>query len=192
MGLFDWFRRKPKPQPNPVQAGDDLDEPRCHHYTLAHHALRHMALGDPLMFLGVLASPEGTRFLSDMLRRVSEHCRERENRPDFSVDDITVHTVQAGDFPCVVIEMPRPRATAEAHMVAAVLMTSLDNGPPTREEAQARYFTLERGMSIDDGQPYTVLCEWSDEAHMNYGAGPPAEVSAFVAAITDHLNQPGN
>jgi hypothetical protein len=188
MGLFDFFRRKPKPDPVPTPAEsfpDDLDAPRCHHYTLAHVALRQVALSQPLAFLGVLASPEATRFLSDLLRQVTANCRGREDRPDFAVDDITVYTLRAGKYPCAVIEMPRPRATAEAHMVAAVVLADLSGQPPG-ENPPVRYFTLEKGMTFG-GPPRTVLCEWNDEAHMNYGDGPPAEVPAFVAAVAAKL-----
>jgi hypothetical protein len=189
MGLFDFFRRKPKPDPVPQPAessAGDLDSPRCHHYTLAHVALRQVALTRPVEFLAVLASRDATRFLSDLLRQVSANCRGREDRPDFSVDDITVHTVRAGGYPCAVIEMPRARAVAEAHMVAAVVLADPNRPPADDEEPRVRYFTLEKGMTFG-GPPRTVLCEWSDEAHMNYGDGPPAEVPAFVAAIAAKL-----
>ena len=130
MGLFDFFRRKPQKSPARDLVEADLPEPRCHHYTLAHYALRSVAFERPLAFLGVLASPDAAKFLTDLMRSVSEHCREREPRPDFSSDDLTLHKVRVGVFPCAVIEMPRPRAITEAFFVAAVLLADLDQELP--------------------------------------------------------------
>jgi hypothetical protein len=178
-------------RPRTPASGDESDEPRCHHYTLAHHALRHAALDQPLEFLATLSSRDATRFLSHILRQVSEHCRGREAGPGFGVDDITVHTVRAGKFPCAVIELPRPRATAEAHMVAAVLLHDADSPPGEGVGQSLRYFTLEKGMTLD-GVSRTVLCEWTDEMHLNYGDGPPPEVPAFVAAVSSKLAAVGD
>lgn len=163
-------------------SGDDLSDPRCGHYSLAHYALRGVAFQDPLFFLGVLASPESQRFLADLLRRVQEHCRDREPLAQFSVEELSVHKRRIGPRPCAIVEMPAPRAVAEAFYAAGVLLADpaeLIQGEP----APLRYFTLERGMSLD-GSRRTVLCEWtSDGTHRNYGDGPPPTPDEFLRAI---------
>jgi hypothetical protein len=181
MGLFDFFRRKQISASS--ESSDDLDQPRCRHYTLAHLALRSVAFEQPLMFLGVLASPKARAFLADMLVDVSEHCKDREPRGDFGVDDIGIHTLRVGSYPCAVLEMPRPRAMIEAHFVAAVLLEDPATPIGEGERIPLRYFTLEKGASFD-GRPRTVLCEWTaNGTHANLGDGPPAELAAFVKAI---------
>jgi hypothetical protein len=72
MGFFDFLRRKPVRSLSSDRVEEDLDEPRCPHYTLAHVALREFALERPLDVMGILASPDARRFLSDLLRRVSD------------------------------------------------------------------------------------------------------------------------
>src|SRR5262245_22042899 len=52
------------------------ERPHCHHYTLAHLALRQMALSHPVGCLGVLSSPNATEFLTDLWKDVDEHCKE--------------------------------------------------------------------------------------------------------------------
>lgn len=197
MGFFDFFRRKRPTPPAPREIVDDTveDEPplRCEHYTLAHIALRTVAHNDPLAFLGALASPAATSFLAEMVQSVRKHCGERTRDEvsgaeyELPVDDLTVHKVRAGRCPCAVIEMPVPRAIAEAHFVAAVLLTDWHPPEPVPDVVDMRYFTLERGTRID-GSPRTVLCEWSAEGtHINYGDGPEANVEAFTRAIENLL-----
>jgi hypothetical protein len=168
---------------SPNSDPEDLDEPRCNHYTFAHHALRSSAFDDPLAYLSIFASPDPRPFLAHLLRSVSEHCKEREPQPDFGVEDITVHRVRIGQYPCAVIELPRPRATTEAYFTAAVLLADLDDRLPESGPAALRYFTLEKGFVLE-GPPRTVLCEWTSEgSHVNYGDGPLPQLGAFVGAV---------
>src|SRR5262245_55319743 len=98
------------------------DKARCRHYTFPHQALPSVAFSGPLGFLGVLASPNARRFLADLLADVTEHCKQHEPVPDFTADDVGVSVGRIGQYPCAVIEMPPPRAMAEAYFVAAVLL----------------------------------------------------------------------
>lgn len=189
MGLFDFFRRGPQPSPAAASPQSDLAEPRCHHYTLAHQALRSVAFEQPAGFLGLLASPVARSFLADLLTSVTEHCQGREARPDFGVEALTIHKFRVGQFPCVVVEMPPPRAVTEAFFVAAVLLADLDREQPAPQEATLRYFTLEKGFVLD-GPPRTVLGEWTAEgSHHNYGDGPAPELGPFVRAVEAMLSR---
>ncbi|OWK41613.1 hypothetical protein [Fimbriiglobus ruber] len=189
MGLFDFLRPKPQKSSTGDPGGGDLPEARCHHYTLAHYALRQMAFAEPLTFLGTLASPGAHGFLARMIGNVSEFCTEREPRSDFGAEDLTVHKVRVGRYPGAVIEMPRPRAAAEAFFVAAVLMADLERGRPDPQDLTLRYLTLEKGF-VFGGPPRTVLCEWTaDGKHLNYGDGPPPELQAFVGAVEALLSK---
>lgn len=183
MGIFDFFRRKRNQPPDSSPAEPNVHEPRCHHYTLAHYALRSVAFQQPLRFLTVLVSPDARRFLSNLMRSVSESCKEEEAEPGFAVEDLAIHTVRVGRYPCAVIEMPPPKATTEAFFVAAVLLAEVDQEMPDPEQVAMRYFTLEKGFVLE-GPPRTVLGEWTaDGTHRNYGDGPEHRLESFVEAI---------
>jgi hypothetical protein len=123
------------------------------------------------------------------MRSVSEHCKEREPRPDFDIEDIAVHKVRVGKYPCAVVEMPRPRAITEAFFVAAVLLADPDREMPDPKEVVLRYFTLEKGFTFE-GPPRTVLCEWTAEGtHCNYGDGPAPRLEAFLQAVEELLSK---
>ena len=186
MGLFDFFWRKPAAEPISDRA--PVPEPRCHHYTLAHLALRDAAFEHPLAVLSVLASPQAQEFLAEVFRSVATHCREREPRPDFQPEDVKIHTVRVSRYPCAVIEMPTPRTAAEAYFVAAVLLADPTKELPVSKEVQLRYITLEEGFVFPGAPPRTVLAEWTaDRTHVNFGDGPPPQLEAFVAAIEGKL-----
>src|SRR5579885_790015 len=169
-------------------AGDDI-EPRCPHYTFAHVALRSVAFRHPAGCLGVLASPDAHAFLADLLRSVDEHCREMGRPGQLAVDDLNVHRGRCGDYPCAVVEMPRPRGITEAFFVALVLLVDMSADEPDFDHAALRYFTLEKGAMLG-GPPRTVLCEWTaDGSHVNYGDGPPAELGAFVDKVAEMVSR---
>jgi hypothetical protein len=148
-----------------------------------------VAFEQPLAFLGVLASPEAQRFLADLMQSVSKHCEEREPQPDFSVEDITIHNIRVRQYPCAVVEMPRPRATTEAFFVAAVLLAEIDRELPDAKDRALRYFTLEKGLVLG-GPSRTVLCEWtSDGSHVNYGDGPTPRIEAFIESVQELLSK---
>lgn len=190
MGLFDFFRQQPARSPNSDDVEADLDDPRCHHYMFAHAALRMAAFENPLAFLGTLASPDANEFLASLMASVSDHCRERQAQADFRVEDLIVHKVRVGSFPCAVVEMPRPRAITEAFFAAGVVLADLSAGAPP-SDVGLRYFTLEKGMHID-GASRTVFCEWtSSGSHLNFGEGPGPALGPFLEAVRELLATSG-
>ena len=80
--------------------------------------------------------------------------------------------------------MPEPRAVAEAYLVGIVLTGFTEEAGP--EDIGFRYFTLEYGFTADQTER-TVMCEWENETHYNYGDGPPPEVSQFVQAVEEKI-----
>lgn len=183
MGLFDLFKRKPPPPPA-AEADDEVssaaDGPSPE-YALAHYALRFLALGDPLRFLGTVASPDAPQFIAAVMKDVAEKCGRM---PAFRPHDVKIHPTRVGDFPCAVIEFPEPKEIAEAHFVALVLPIDTSAGlPDVAERPKGRYFTLEKSITFGAGAR-TVLAEWSEDTHSNYGDGPPPNVAEFVAALT--------
>jgi hypothetical protein len=53
---------------------------------------------------------------------------------------------------------------------------------PHADPDASRCFTLEHSWTLD-GQPATVLAEWTAAGHVNYGDGPPPEQQAFLTAL---------
>jgi hypothetical protein len=187
MGIFDFLKRKPAEDPLEAVAANEADQPRCPHYTFAHVALRSVAFQQPLQCLAVLASPDARAFIADLLQSVSEFCREQGREADFRANDVVVHMVRAGGYPCAVIEMPPPRATTETFYVALVLLVDPSEASPDFEKVALRYFTLEKGFVLD-GPPRTVLGEWTAEgSHVNYGDGPAPGLEPFLQAISELL-----
>ena len=195
MGFLDFFRRNRRRPPIDdsqlkARIRAEQGKVRCHHYSFAHQALPAIARQDPLRCLGVLASEHARPFLQAVLDSVIEVCRETEPSAelDFTVNDVHVHKVRVGNYPCAVIEMPPPRGITEVYFTAIVVLHDLerargdddDRGPSA--PAAMRYVTLERGVS-EDGGVRTVLCEWDERGHSNFGDGPPPTLEAFVGAV---------
>jgi hypothetical protein len=152
------------------------------HYAFAHHALRDVALNDPLYYLAVLASPNALTFLAALLQRVAQHVAANA-APEFTVDDLTIHTGQVAGFPCAIVELPTPRASPEAFFTAAVLLVPFGGNPGP--EPPVRYFTLEQSFELD-GTPFAMMCEWTKTIHSNFGGGPPPRLADFTRTI-EHL-----
>jgi hypothetical protein len=180
MGMFDFLKRETPPTP-----AESPDEgPSIIHYELAHYAIRQTALADPLLFLAIMASPESRRFIDEIFNSV---CELFQQVPAFTSAEIKVYPGRVKGFPCAIIEMPTPTKSPEAYFTGLVALVDLDAGiPEERKNVAARYFTLEKGV-LPDGNPRTVLGEWHESMHGNFGTGPAPTVEAFARAIENHL-----
>jgi len=182
MGFFDVFRRnQSSDQVQDEQVSSQLREPRCHHYNLAHIALRSAAFQNPTGFIDALTPNNAADFVAMLMEFVVEDCQEES--PDFSVDELRFHYAQIDKYPCTIVELPTPVATAEAFFVAGVLLVEPDDGVAEPTDVTLRYFTLEKGF-LQGGGERTVLCEWTaDGSHANYGDGPEPEVAEFEKTL---------
>ncbi|THB75259.1 MAG: hypothetical protein D6B28_00645 [Gammaproteobacteria bacterium] len=161
-----------------------LKQPRPHHYAFAHVALKMICDSDPIQFFQVMGSDEKEKLLSFLWKNVVEQCEDGQ-APDFTMDDITIHTVKLGDYPVVLVVMPPVMALTEAAMVAIVLNS--DTSPSKSDKKLAyRYFTLELGISTE-GKLQAELCEWVGEEHVNLGSNPEPNMKAFLSAIGPFL-----
>ena len=90
-------------------------------------------------------------------------------------------TKTAGPFRVGAMTFPMPRETTEGWLGAIV---GRNDAPPW-----FRYFVWEKSVNFMDGTDSTVLGEWKDGTHVNYGAGPaftgqlPDDVWSFVDAV---------
>lgn len=172
MGLFDYFKKKTE---------SDAELPRVDHYVFAHVALRQFAFGSPYMCLGALASPQAQRIIQELLESVADYCQAEGQEMTLAPEQFRTHALKAKKSPCLIVEMPPPRAIPEAYMVGIVIKPSAGDTAAALADTEVRYFTLEFG----EGEG-TVLCEWThDSRHLNHGAGPVPKVDKFLKAIAD-------
>jgi len=194
---------------------------RPQHATFAHDVLRDSALADPLFFLWACHRDDATERFTNIWRR----CAGAEPIDEAGLS-VSVHG--DGPIYLALITLPEATEIIEAHYVAVVvvvpheLLDDAEQQAPTlpaksrleralkvilgstTPEARAgwgvpvRYFTLERGMHLDEATtPRTVLCEWRVEGegegrgprHLNYGDGPPKDQDLFITSVLGHLMQ---
>ncbi len=200
MGLFDFLKRPSRGAGNPAGSGrgnTELEEPRDQHYVFAHIALRQIAFKNPAGCVGVLHSPDAMKFLTGLWEEVGKHCRDAAaDAAGGHIDGSTlgVRPARVGDFPSAIVSLPQPLAPTEAYFIALVLHVDLETlrgeAPPPENPALS-YYTLERGVSLEGGGR-TVLCAWNaEEAHLNYGDGPPPDFDAFVDAVRKQVGGGG-
>ncbi|MDP6636423.1 MAG: hypothetical protein QGG42_16100 [Phycisphaerae bacterium] len=152
-----------------------------HHYAFGHIALRQICKTNPLGFFGAMASEDRDRFSREIWDSVCKHCDETGS-PAFTISDVKISTLRVADYPAILIRMPPPANTAEAHLIAIVLKLKRETTTPP-DNVEFAYFTLEKGVDTD-GTERTVLCSWSmDDVHSNYGYGPPVDEREFLAAV---------
>jgi hypothetical protein len=154
-------------------------EPRDHHYVFAHYTVREVCAQDPMQFFAIVASPKQEKFVAWLWQTTEK----RIGKPitDVEPSQMTVTTCRVKESPVVILKMPTPVAAAEAHLVG-VLLTDFQQAAESEGKATFRYFTLEHGVNLD-GTARTVLCEWDESGHKNFGDGPPPTVEAFANAL---------
>jgi hypothetical protein len=151
------------------------DEPRRHHYMFAHRELPSGArrFGADL----VAAGRDGQLTLDVVWNRVGEGLPEPDRLP---AEGLSHSYHERAGHRVLLISLPTARYPTEAHFTAIAV--------PTEGEA-VRYFTLEYAVSPMDGGRYTVLGEWNEQRHINYGEGPPPDADAFLTAIDQMLSR---
>jgi hypothetical protein len=211
VGIFDFLRRKPDaesakstppkttPPAHQPKPGDDMDlaaamramgdaPPRRHHYMFAHVALRQIISQEPTKWVALLHSEKSEEILRQLWDTVYTTIHQREpDAPRLDPLGLCAHPRRIADFPCVIVEMPMPEGTTEAYFVGIVLRVKFEGQPAVPLAPPLRYFTLERGASLQPGMRRTVLCEWTDTAHLNFGGGPQPTVEAVAEAIAKML-----
>jgi hypothetical protein len=134
-----------------------------------------------MMFFGTIASEHKDEFLKDVWNQVCEHC-DPKGEATFDISEVGFATCSIRDFPTIVVAMPEPTGLGEAYFAAIVLKIELgtDEAP---EKPEILYFTLEKGVHLDQSER-TVVCGWTaDDSHLNYGDGPSPEIDGFIEAI---------
>lgn len=179
MGLFDFL--KPRTQRT---ATGTAREPRPDHAWFVHQVLRDAAFQNPAHCVTTLASPAGRDWLLELWQQVYALCADGHQPPEISPDDILVHRVRAGSFPCTLLELPTPERETEAFFVALVLLLDMRGPAGGPETARLRYLTLElsghRGDDMD-----AALCEWTeDNEHQIHEQTTNVTLEHFLSQVT--------
>ncbi len=112
--------------------------------------------------------------LAQTWRAVGEQLPESE-RLDGTGLAASVHALENGQI--VLVTLPHAEHTTEVHFAA---ITVLEGQAP-------RFFVLEHSWTLAD-EPSTVLCEWTEKGHSNFGTGPSPEPQAFLRAVQVRLS----
>ncbi len=168
-----------------------LPQPRRHHYRFAHEALCTSFFEVPFELIGVFQTSDATA--------------EMQRYWDFVGQDLGDATLPSGGLACTTemhfgidrgdglgapvhlcfVTLPPARQTTEAHFICMAFAID-DNGEPVVQ----RYFTLEHALG-DGGAAITMLGEWRDGAHLNYGVGPAPELALFRGHVERLLGGDG-
>lgn len=183
MGLFDFFSK------GTGGKSQSETDPRCDHYSFSHVVLRKAAFANPTKCVTSLASPDGKQYLSELWTEVAETCKQHNQPIELTLDDILIHKLRVGPFPCTILEMPAPHFATEAFFVALVLTVDITDQSQNMTNGSVRFFTLENGEPNEE-EVQTVIGEWTaDGSHSNLGPGPYPELGEFVTAITEIVSR---
>jgi hypothetical protein len=171
------------PWNNPLNLAEMM--PRHHHYLFAHRALYACACEEPQKTITLLSSDDAQDFLEGLWTHVGEQLPD-EDRLTF--EGLSSRVARLDEKHMVaLVTMPEPQGTTEAHFVA-IIFTPPQRSLFGRKKTDLRYITLERGMELS-GESRTVLCEWRDDSHLNYGNGPEATEVAFLEVVQGMVNR---
>lgn len=186
MGLFEFFFRR---SDRGSESGIHGNEPRCDHSTLTHVVLRQAAFDRPTQFVTELAAPSGEGLPASLWESVAEICTDQNQPFEIDPDDILLHKLTVGSWPCAIVEMPSAAFPTEAFFIALILTIDLADRDQGFGEVPLRYLTLEFDCT-DDDEIQTVIGEWSqDGTHFDHGAGPEPTLGAFVTRIAEIIGQ---
>ena len=139
------------------------------HYFYAHKILPNLFLSDPQKTIKYIEQ-DGNKFLQQILVQFQSKIK-REDQLDIS--ELTYSLIEEESYKVFLIQLPYPLVSPEAYYVGMVV----NNIGYDREY---RYFTLEKTPNYkgQKGKLDNFFCEWTSQAHRNYGIGlsnPPSK-----------------
>jgi hypothetical protein len=161
------------------------NEPRAHHYVMAHIALKQIAEQDPHYFFGVLGSDKKFQLIRHLLDQVE--ASHPEEAPFLSEHGFNVFPSRIGIHPLVMVEMPAPERASECFYIGVV--ANIDLLQPDLDEAnpETAYFTLELGENGSHSSAF--FCQWEGEQHLNLGEiTGTVSVENFETLISQRVN----
>lgn len=184
MGLLDFFSRRGRQ----TEIRSTGTEARCDHYTFPHTVLREAAFAEPTEVVTTLASADALDLITKLFEEVTAACEEFDFPVSMTPEDILIHKVRVGPFPCTLIELPTPRFPTEVFFLALVLTVDVTSQVQQAPDTSLRYITLEHGEIVDSRKDEipTVLGEWMpDESYVSHGVGPAPTIDDFVRRVNE-------
>jgi hypothetical protein len=151
---------------------------RDNHYIFSHFALRQLARKDLVKFFTIMPTEAAAEAILQLWCGVNRDCGNPDSA-DLEFSEIYWHPVAINEFPCVVVQMPEPRAASEAWFVAVLMMEDMHADDELSVEPRMRYITLEQSEP-ENTTSETTLCEWRDNRHFVHGDGPAPDLHSFV------------
>lgn len=152
---------------------DNFTSPRIQHYKFAHEVLNNMFFEDKDSLIKNVLSSEGE--LRGLWYDVGQYySKEYEGAVELDGTDIKISAKEFEDTLFVVISLPTPEHRTEAYFVGLII--------PLKKKDNSSYITLEYG---DSG---SVLCEWTQDSHLNFGEGPAPTLDNFQDKLIDMGN----
>lgn len=181
--MFDFFR-KPRPDQPPISKTQD--EPRPQHYVFAHRLMPVVAQQDGLLVAGILGDEDGAREF--LLEQWQEAARLSGSPISIAPDGLGAMVRRHEEWIIAIIGLPLPIATTEAFFVAIAGQLPEAEDFEALRAVPTRYFTLEKGWTMG-GEPRTVLGEWNDQGHLNYGDGCAPVADSFYDLVVTVLGE---
>jgi len=149
---------------------EDTVSTRIQHYKFAHEVLKNMFFEDEdNLIKNTLVSEGELRGLwYDVGNHYAKHYPEIEK---IDGSDINITAKEFENTLFIAISLPKPEQNTEAYFVGLIVQHATND--------KLRYITLEKG---EDG---SVLCEWTKEAHLNFGEGPEPTLHNFQDKLID-------
>lgn len=147
------------------------DRPRPHHYRFAHRALPSVLLS-PRVDLPALL--DQGRVLPGLLATWASVGEELDPQDRLGDDGLQCAAVAVAGRHGLLVTLPEAAHAAEAYFALVLPLTPAD---------ARRYFTLEFSWDIAHARPSTVIGEWSDRGHLNWGGGPEPDPASFLTAV---------
>ncbi len=133
---------------------------RIQHYKFAHKVLKDAFFEDRVSLVETILNSEDD--LRGLWYAVGKYYAEHyEGIEELDGSDLSIVVKEFEDKFFIMIQMPIPIESPEAYFVGLVI--------PLKNINEARYITLEYGE--EDNFKYTVLCEWTEDTHLNLGEG---------------------
>jgi hypothetical protein len=162
---------------------------RQHHYVFGHVALKNLFFHSPRGLVNALVI-RGDEFLKEIWDDVGTKVAvEGGEAAKLASEGLSCTRHRIGrDAMAVIVTMPHPEEPPEAYFLGLVLRAAPNQSadPECASAWKARYMTLELGTDRA-GAERTFLCEWTENAHLNTGLAPEANVEAFALQLAEMI-----